>query len=210
MTREQVGIALEYENPSQSIKNIHSRNRDRLDRFSGGVKLTPPENRTNSRGSGSGPQFTTIYTLRGVMEICRLSRQPKADAFMDFCPHRSDSRIIRQSEPHRRRILSRKRPRRHQDRPARIAQACSTQLQRPGLAHEQNIKTAPDPPEQPASPHQTANIPRPPVLPYPPGRKLNNNIYFESGLLKSTESNQKQTYYRYSQRHLNPTESGTV
>ena len=25
------------------------------------------------------------YNLRGVMEICRFSRQPKADAFMDFC-----------------------------------------------------------------------------------------------------------------------------
>ena len=80
----------------------------------------------------------------------------------------------------------------------------------PGLAHEQNIKTAPDPPEQPASPHQTANIPRPPVLPYPPGRKLNNNIYFESGLLKSTEAKQKQTHHRDLQYYLNPTESGTV
>lgn len=106
MTREQVGIALEYENPKKAIAHIHQRNRDRLDRFSGGLNLVPPENKTNSRGSGSGPQFTTIYTLRGVMEICRLSRQPKADAFMDFCPHRSDSRIIRQSEPHRHRILS--------------------------------------------------------------------------------------------------------
>ena len=80
----------------------------------------------------------------------------------------------------------------------------------PGLAHEQNIRTAPDPPEQPASPHQTANIPRPPVLPYPPGRKLNNNIYFESGLLKSTEAKQKQTHHRDLQYYLNPTESGTV
>lgn len=106
MTREQVGIALEYENPRIAIGKIHKRNADRLDRFSGVPKLVTPENRTNSRGSGSGPQFTTIYTLRGVMEICRLSRQPKADAFMDFCPHRSDSRIIRQSEPHRHRILS--------------------------------------------------------------------------------------------------------
>lgn len=210
MTREQVGIALEYENPKIAIANIHKRNADRLDRFSGLIKLINPQNKTNSRGSGGGPQLKTVYTLRGVMEICRLSRQPKADAFMVFCPHRSDSRIIRQSEPHRRRILSRKRPRRHQDRPARIAQACSTQLQRPGLAHEQNIKTAPDPPEQPASPHQTANIPRPPVLPYPPGRKLNNNIYFESGLLKSTEAKQKQTHHRDLQYYLNPTESGTV
>ena len=25
-----------------------------------------------------------VYTLRGVMEICRFSRQPKADKFMDF------------------------------------------------------------------------------------------------------------------------------
>ena len=204
MTREQVGIALEYKNPQKAIGQIHDRSSDRLDSLSTFFVLR------NVEGKRIVEREIICYTLRGVMEICRLSRQPKADAFMDFCPHRSDSRIIRQSEPHRRRILSRKRPRRHQDRPARIAQACSTQLQRPGLAHEQNIKTAPDPPEQPASPHQTANIPRPPVLPYPPGRKLNNNIYFESGLLKSTESNQKQTYYRYSQRHLNPTESGTA
>ncbi len=31
-----------------------------------------------------GTQETVLYSRKGVMEICRWSRQPKADAFMDF------------------------------------------------------------------------------------------------------------------------------
>lgn len=79
MTREQIGTALEYAEPDKMIRTIHSRNSDRLDKFSTGIKLMRVEgNRTVERAM-------ICYNLRGVMEICRLSRQPKADAFMDFC-----------------------------------------------------------------------------------------------------------------------------
>ena len=79
MTREQIGRALEYSDPVTAICKIHNRNADRLDPLSSTTKLVVGEkNRTNTR------EFY-MYSLRGVMEICRLSRQPKADAFMDFC-----------------------------------------------------------------------------------------------------------------------------
>ena len=79
MTREQIGTALEYSDPVTAICKIHNRNADRLDPLSSTTKLVVGEkNRTNTR------EFY-MYSLRGVMEICRLSRQPKADAFMDFC-----------------------------------------------------------------------------------------------------------------------------
>ena len=79
MTREQIGRALEYSDPVTAICKIHNRNADRLDPLSSTTKLVVGEkNRTNTR------EFY-MYSLRGVMEICRLSRQPKADAFIDFC-----------------------------------------------------------------------------------------------------------------------------
>lgn len=74
MTREQVGQALEYKDPAKSIAKIHERNPDRLNPLSGVVSLTTP----------GGQQNIFVYNLRGTMEICRLSRQPKADKFMDF------------------------------------------------------------------------------------------------------------------------------
>lgn len=39
-TREQIGIALEYDEPMKAIGKIHERHKERLDRFSSFVKLT--------------------------------------------------------------------------------------------------------------------------------------------------------------------------
>lgn len=79
MTREQIGAALEYSDPRIAIYKIHQRNVDRLDPLSSVTKLvTQVGNHTEERE-------LFCYNLRGVMEICRFSRQPKADAFMDFC-----------------------------------------------------------------------------------------------------------------------------
>ena len=39
---------------------------------------------TPSDGGTGGEKDTVLYTSKGVMEICRWSKQPKADAFMDF------------------------------------------------------------------------------------------------------------------------------
>lgn len=78
MTREQIGAALEYADPDKSIANIHERNKDRLDKFSTILKLRKVEgNREVSRD-------ITSYVAKGIYEICRFSRQAKADAFMDW------------------------------------------------------------------------------------------------------------------------------
>lgn len=75
MTRDQIGTALEYlTDPAKSISVIHYRHKDRLDKFSGVVKLKTP----------SGTQDCTVYSFRGVFEICRWSRQAKANEFMDW------------------------------------------------------------------------------------------------------------------------------
>lgn len=79
MTREQIGAALEYNNPNKAIQNIHVKNTDRLDPLSTFLKLRKVE------GGITKEREYIVYNLRGVMEICRFSRQPKADAFMDFC-----------------------------------------------------------------------------------------------------------------------------
>ena len=79
MTRTQIGEALEYENPNDAIRFIHNRHKDRLDEFSTPCKLNGVE------GGREVEREMIYYSLKGVMEICRHSRQPKADAFMDFC-----------------------------------------------------------------------------------------------------------------------------
>lgn len=78
ITREQIGTALEYSNPRIAIKKIHDRNADRLNPLSTVTKLVTVE------GGREVTRDVIVYTLRGAMEICRFSRQPKADKFMDF------------------------------------------------------------------------------------------------------------------------------
>ena len=73
MTREQIGTALNYEQPNKTIAKIHERNADRLDPLSTVVNLS------NVEGDRYVTRETYVYTLRGVMEICRFSRQPNAE-----------------------------------------------------------------------------------------------------------------------------------
>ena len=75
LTRNQIGQALEYKNPQKAIDNIHSKHKDRLDNLSVTTKL---------RATDGKEYFTTLYTQRGIMEICRWSRQSKANQFMDW------------------------------------------------------------------------------------------------------------------------------
>lgn len=75
MTRDQIGTALEYTDPRVAIKKIHDRNADRFDTLSAVTKLVTTDGKAYD---------TYVYTLRGTMEICRFSRQDKADKFMDF------------------------------------------------------------------------------------------------------------------------------
>ncbi len=74
MTREQIGQALEYKNPRRAISDIHNRNKERMDGFSGVSKLRTPQ----------GVQETYIYNEKGIYEIIRRSAQPKADEFYDW------------------------------------------------------------------------------------------------------------------------------
>lgn len=72
-TRFQIGEALEYADPQHSITLIHNQHKERLDNFSRRSQIETP----------SGRQEGFVYSTRGVLEICRWSKQPKADMVMD-------------------------------------------------------------------------------------------------------------------------------
>lgn len=96
ITREQIGRALGYSNPQKAIQKIHLKHKDRLDRFSCIIKSEisrSPQNedsfesrhpQTGGIDSNGSIQERTFYSRKGVMEICRWSRQPVADKFMDW------------------------------------------------------------------------------------------------------------------------------
>lgn len=75
LTREQIGQALEYAYPDDALSKIHKRHSDRLDPLSVVVKLASTDGKTYD---------TTLYSERGIMEICRWSNKPKANEFMDW------------------------------------------------------------------------------------------------------------------------------
>lgn len=76
-TREQVGKLLGYAFPEKAIMKIHMRNKERMDKFATGVKMTQVEgNRTVTRE-------VIMYNFKGLLEICRYSQQPNANAVID-------------------------------------------------------------------------------------------------------------------------------
>ena len=77
MTRQQIGQALGYDEPNKRIDEIHSKRKTRLDKFSTTLKLRVVE------GGREVNREMTLYSAKGVYEICRWSRQPKADDFYD-------------------------------------------------------------------------------------------------------------------------------
>ena len=81
LTREQIGQALEYSDPIKAIQKIHLKHKDRLDELSVRIKGS-----TQIGGdlTKSEEQERVYYTERGIMEICRWSRQAKANLFMDW------------------------------------------------------------------------------------------------------------------------------
>lgn len=74
-TREQIGAFLGYANPRREIAKIHKRNKKRLDPLSGVSILDTPQ---------GGRQSTTVYSFRGLLEICRFSTQPNANRVIDI------------------------------------------------------------------------------------------------------------------------------
>lgn len=81
LTREQIGQALEYADPIKAIKKIHLKHQDRLESLCMRIKGS-----TQIGGdlSKSEKQERVYYTERGMMEICRWSRQKNANIFMDW------------------------------------------------------------------------------------------------------------------------------
>jgi hypothetical protein len=75
ITRKQLGEMLEYADPQKAIENIHARNKERLDQFSVTLKM---------RATDGKSYDTVVYGFKGVLEICRYSNQPNADAVMDW------------------------------------------------------------------------------------------------------------------------------
>ena len=103
MTRSQIGKALEYISPNDSIRRIHERHANRINKYcvsieqtdlplkQGWVKLTEGAKQAKQNDSSvlaaqdySDSQIVYLYSQRGIMEICRWSRQPLADKFMDW------------------------------------------------------------------------------------------------------------------------------
>lgn len=78
LSRKQVGESLEYADPNRAIEKIHRQHRDRLDGLSTVTKVVTVE------GGREITRETFVYSMRGVLEICRWSRQQKANALMDF------------------------------------------------------------------------------------------------------------------------------
>ena len=74
-TREQIGELLGYDDPKNAITKIHSRNKARLDKFSKGCQIVTPM---------KGVRTAIVYNFKGLLEICRYSQQPKANAVMDW------------------------------------------------------------------------------------------------------------------------------
>ena len=74
-TRTQIGELLGYSEPGIAIGKIHQRNKERLDKFSRVHQIDLPS---------GGIQNVTVYNFKGLLEICRYSNQPKADAIMDW------------------------------------------------------------------------------------------------------------------------------
>lgn len=73
-TRTQIGEFLGYADPRIAVKLIHKRNKERLDKFSKRVQIDT---------TSSGKQNTTIYSFKGLLEICRFSNQPNANKVID-------------------------------------------------------------------------------------------------------------------------------
>ena len=85
LTREQIGTALEYSDPIKAIQNIHSKHKDRLDDLCIRIKSETFDIPQSDGGRKNNLMTERVYySERGIMEICRWSRQPKANLFMDW------------------------------------------------------------------------------------------------------------------------------
>lgn len=84
LTREQIGTALEYVDPGKAIRKIHLKHKDRLEPLCVRTKLSGHP-QSGATLTNEEKQERVYYTERGIMEICRWSKMPKANQFMDWC-----------------------------------------------------------------------------------------------------------------------------
>ena len=87
-TREQIGQLLGYAEPRKAIGKIHERNKERMDKFSRMARVV-----TNSK-----TQLTTLYNFQGFLEICRYSRQPRANLLLGVLWKLADNNLEEPSE----------------------------------------------------------------------------------------------------------------
>lgn len=73
VTREQIGSFLCYRQPQVAVGQIHAKHFDRLDKFSKHINVH----------YNGGNHKIVAYSFKGLLEICRWSRKPNADAFLD-------------------------------------------------------------------------------------------------------------------------------
>lgn len=77
LTREQIGRALGYNNPSEAIKKIHQRHRERLDKFSCLIKSEISRESNFEIKDRGNIQKRIFYSLQGVLLIIQYSHAPK-------------------------------------------------------------------------------------------------------------------------------------
>ena len=75
LTREQIGIALDYKYPDDALSKIHKRHKDRLDELSVVKKIKCKDGKFYN---------SCLYTLEGALLICSLSHQEKAIDFSQW------------------------------------------------------------------------------------------------------------------------------
>lgn len=85
-TRFQIGEALEYSDPITAITKIHNRHPERFEGKSVTTKLV---------GTDGKSYDMWVYNFKGVLEICRWSKQPKADMVMDALYDMAESVVKR-------------------------------------------------------------------------------------------------------------------
>ena len=76
-TSEQIGRLLGYANPDASIRVIHQRNQERLEKFSTSINLIRVE------GGRKVSREVRVYNFKGLLEICRYSQQETANMVID-------------------------------------------------------------------------------------------------------------------------------
>lgn len=77
ITREQIGTFLGYVQPDNAIARIHSKHSDRLEKFTAHIEIP------NTKGNSTATKEVIAYSFKGLLEICRWSRQPNADVIFD-------------------------------------------------------------------------------------------------------------------------------